>query len=53
MICYVFEKELPHEDIFQFFHDQGVETVCLTLGSKGIISKGKEIIQMPAIKLIK
>jgi fructokinase len=51
----LFEKELPHEDIFQFFHDQGVETVCLTLGSKGVklSQKGKGIIQMPAIKIDK
>ncbi len=51
----LFEKELPHEDIFQFFHDQGVETVCLTLGSKGVklSQKGKEVIQMPAIKIDK
>jgi fructokinase len=38
--------------IFQFFHDQGL--MYLTLGSKGeIISKGKDIIQMPAIKIDK
>jgi fructokinase len=51
----LFEKELPHEDIFKFFHDQGVETVCLTLGSKGVklSQKGKGIIQMPAIKIDK
>ena len=51
----LFEKELPHEEIFQFFHDQGVDTVCLTLGSKGVklSQKGKEVIQMPAIKIDK
>jgi fructokinase len=51
----LFEKELPHEDIFQFFHNQGAETVCLTLGSKGVklSQKGKEVIQMPAIKIDK
>jgi fructokinase len=51
----LFEKELPHEDIFKFFHDQGVETVCLTLGSKGVklSQKGKGITQMPAIKIDK
>ncbi|WP_340696399.1 carbohydrate kinase family protein [Flavobacterium nitratireducens] len=49
----LFEKELPHEEIFQFFHDQGVDTVCLTLGSKGVklSQKGKEVIQLPAIKI--
>ena len=51
----LFEKELPHEEIFEFFHHQGVDIVCLTLGSKGVklSQKGKEIIQMPAIKIEK
>ena len=51
----LFEKELPHEEIFQFFHKQGVETVCLTLGSNGVkLSQiGKEIIPLPAIKIEK
>lgn len=51
----LFEKELPHEEIFEFFHNQGVDTVCLTLGSKGVklSQKGKDIIQMPAIKIDK
>lgn len=51
----LFEKELPHEDIFDFFHNEGVDIVCLTLGSKGVklSQKGKGIIQMPAIKIDK
>ncbi|MCB4806806.1 carbohydrate kinase [Tamlana sp. 62-3] len=51
----LFEKELPHEEIFEFFHNQGVDTVCLTLGSKGVVlsQKGKELIKMPAIKIEK
>lgn len=51
----LFEKELPHEAIFQFFHDQGAEIVCLTLGGKGVklSQKGKEVIEMPAIKIDK
>ena len=51
----LFEKKLPHEQIFQFFHDQGVDLVCLTLGSKGVklSEKGKKVIQMPAIKIDK
>jgi fructokinase len=51
----LFEKELPHNEIFEFFHNQGVDTVCLTLGSKGVklSQKGKDIIQMPAIKIDK
>jgi fructokinase len=51
----LFEKELPHEEIFEFFHNQGVDIVCLTLGSKGVklSQKGKEILQLPAIKIAK
>jgi fructokinase len=51
----LFEKELPHEEIFEFFHHQGVDLVCLTLGSKGVklSQKGKEIIQLPAIEIEK
>ena len=51
----LFEKELPHEEIFDFFHAQGVDLVCLTLGSNGVklSQKGKEVIQMPAIKIDK
>ena len=49
----LFEKELPHQEIFDFFHHQGVDTVCLTLGSKGVklSQKGQEVIEMPAIKI--
>lgn len=51
----LFEQKLPHEDIFNFFHSEGVDTVCLTLGSNGVklSQKGKEIIQLPAIKVDK
>lgn len=51
----LFEKELPHEEMFNFFHNEGVEIVCLTLGSKGVklSQKGQEVIQMPAIKIDK
>ena len=51
----LFEKELAHEEIFDFFHNAGVDIVCLTLGSKGVklSQKGKEIIQLPAIKIDK
>ncbi|WP_395051255.1 carbohydrate kinase family protein [Flavobacterium sp.] len=51
----LFEKEMPHEEIFNFFHNEGVDIVCLTLGSKGVklSQKGKEIIQLPAIKIDK
>ena len=50
-----FEQRLPHEDIFDFFHKMGVETVCLTLGSNGVklSQKGNKIIQLPAKKVEK
>jgi fructokinase len=49
----LFEKELPHQEIFNFFHNLGVEIVCLTLGSKGVklAQLSKEIIHLPAIKI--
>jgi fructokinase len=49
----LFEQKLPHEKIFEFFHAEGVDTICLTLGSKGVklSQKGKEIIQLPAKKI--
>lgn len=49
----LFEQKLPHEDIFNFFHAEGVDTVCLTLGSQGVklSQKGKAVIQLPAIKI--
>ncbi|WP_396602291.1 carbohydrate kinase family protein [Algibacter sp. R77976] len=49
----LFEQKLHHEKIFEFFHDEGVDMVCLTLGSKGVkfSQKGKGIIQLPAIKI--
>jgi len=51
----LFEKQLPHKEIFEFFHNLGVETVCLTLGSKGVklSQKEKNMIQLPAIKIEK
>jgi fructokinase len=51
----LFEKELPHDEIFHFFHDLGVEIICLTLGSKGVklSQKDNEAIQLPAIKIEK
>ncbi|GGD19096.1 carbohydrate kinase family protein [Hyunsoonleella pacifica] len=49
----LFGQQLPHEDIFNFFHSEGVDTICLTLGSKGVklSEKGKDIIQLPAIQI--
>ncbi|WP_239000247.1 carbohydrate kinase family protein [Hyunsoonleella ulvae] len=49
----LFGQQLPHEDIFNFFHSEGVDTICLTLGSKGVklSEKGSGIIQLPAIQI--
>lgn len=51
----LFEKERPHQEIFGFFHNLGADTVCLTLGSKGVklSQKGEKLIQLPAIKIEK
>ena len=51
----LFEQELPHEQIFDFFHQEGVEIVCLTMGSRGVklSEKGNKIIEFPAIKIEK
>lgn len=49
----LFECTLPHKEIFDFFHNEGVDTVCLTLGSKGVklSQKNKKTIELPAIKV--
>ncbi|NCT09774.1 MAG: carbohydrate kinase [Flavobacteriia bacterium] len=49
----LFHKNISHQEIFDFFHNEGVDIVCLTLGSKGVIlsEKNKGIIQLPAIKV--
>lgn len=51
----LFGKTLPHQQIFDFFHHAGVDIVCLTLGSKGVVlsQKDQESIQLPAIKIEK
>ncbi|GAA4816200.1 carbohydrate kinase [Litoribaculum gwangyangense] len=51
----LFEQKLSHEAIFRFFHNNGVDIVCLTLGSNGVklSQKGKDIIELPAIKIEK
>lgn len=51
----LFEQKLSHDEIFNFFHAEGVGTVCLTLGVRGVklSQKGKGVIQLPAIKVDK
>ncbi|MEY8849807.1 carbohydrate kinase family protein [Psychroserpens sp. XS_ASV72] len=48
-----FNKTLNHHEIFNYFHKLGVETICLTLGSKGVklARKEKTTIKLPAIKI--
>lgn len=50
-----FGEILPHDEIFTYFHNAGVDLICLTLGSKGVklSQKDKEIIEMPAVKIDK
>lgn len=49
----LFNRSLPHNEIFEFFHNEGVEIICLTLGSKGVklSQKNNEVIILPAIKV--
>ena len=49
----LFGEKMSHKEIFNFFHDKGVDIVCLTLGHKGVklSQKGKAIITLPAIKI--
>lgn len=51
----LFGKTLPHSQIFDFFHNEGVQTVCLTLGSNGVklSQANNKTIEMPAIKIEK
>lgn len=51
----LFGKKLPHQEIFEFFHNLGVDKVCLTLGKNGVkLSQSrKKIIVLPAIKVEK
>ncbi|EAQ42064.1 carbohydrate kinase family protein [Polaribacter sp. MED152] len=50
-----FGEILPHDEIFTYFHNAGVDLICLTLGSKGVklSQRDKEIIEMPAVKIDK
>ena len=49
----LFDKNITHQEIFNYFHNLGAETVCLTLGSKGVklSKKNQEIIELPAIEV--
>ena len=51
----LFNEQLNEREVFEHFHLQGAQTVCLTLGSKGVklSHKGQNIIDFPAIKVDK
>ncbi|WP_240321186.1 carbohydrate kinase family protein [Kordia sp. SMS9] len=54
-IARLFGKETSHDEVFTFFHNSGVDIVCLTLGKNGVklSQRNKELIVMPAIKINK
>ncbi|MAM28898.1 MAG: carbohydrate kinase [Flavobacteriaceae bacterium] len=45
-----FDKNMPHEEIFNYFHEHGAKVVCLTLGANGVkLSEAqKNTIVLPA-----
>ncbi|MFD2827861.1 carbohydrate kinase family protein [Leeuwenhoekiella polynyae] len=49
----LFAEHKPHQEIFDFFHTNGVDLVCLTLGAEGVklSRKGNAVITLPALKL--
>jgi fructokinase len=51
----LFGKQLPHKEIFDFFHNKGVDIICLTLGKNGVklSQKGEKLKQLPAIRVEK
>ena len=51
----LFGNTISYEDAFSLFHSYGADTVCLTLGSKGVIlaEKEKKLITKPAISVSK
>lgn len=51
----LFLNKLTQKEVFAFFHSNGVETVCLTMGKNGVILSqlNKPQIKLPAIKINK
>ncbi|MEH6657739.1 carbohydrate kinase [Leeuwenhoekiella marinoflava] len=49
----LFAEHKPHQEIFDFFHTNGVDLVCLTLGAEGVKLSRKEnhVLILPALKL--
>lgn len=54
-IMRLFGTKVPHDEVFAFFHELGVDIVCLTLGKNGVklSQKGQSLILKPAIKINK
>lgn len=51
----LFGKNFTSQQVFEFFHEQNVDIICLTLGSKGVklSQKNKKTISLPAVKIDK
>lgn len=51
----LFERKVSHKEVFDFFGQAGVKTVCLTLGSEGVklALNGKEEVYKRALKIDK
>lgn len=51
----LFLNQLAQDEVFEFFHSHGAETVCLTLGKNGVILSeiNKPQLRLPAIKINK
>lgn len=54
-VARLFDDTLTHEEVFDFFHELGVDIVCLTLGKDGVklSERNQKLIDMPAIKINK
>ena len=51
----LFGKHVSKQQVFEFFHNSGVEFICLTKGKNGVevAQKGKEILYFEAIEIDK
>lgn len=46
----IFENKISIDEMFQYFHDLNVDTVCLTKGSDGVVlsQRDKNLVSLPA-----
>ncbi|MBT8262988.1 MAG: carbohydrate kinase [Bacteroidia bacterium] len=51
----LFGKGMNHDQIFEYLHGLGVDTICLTLGKKGakLSEKGSQVLELSALKVEK